>query len=135
LTIVQHFDIIGNMKTSDVLTALSALSHEHRLAIYRLLVEHGAEGMTAGRIAERLKLPPATLSFHLKELSGAGLIVARQESRFVWYRADFDAMAQLIGYMTENCCRSSAACDAGCVPAASATPTARRRSATPRRAS
>lgn len=123
------------MKTPQVLAALGALSQEHRLAIYRLLVEHGPEGLTAGVIAERLKLAPATLSFHLKELSAAGLIHSRQESRYIWYRADFDAMTGLIGYMTENCCRSSAACDAACVPAITATPTVRKRSATSRRRS
>ena len=117
------------MKTTQVLSALSALSQESRLAIYRLLVEHGPEGLTAGTIAERLGLPAATLSFHLKELSQAGLIIGRQESRYIWYRADFDAMAGLIGYMTENCCRSSTACDAACVPAVTATPTVRKRSA------
>jgi ArsR family transcriptional regulator, arsenate/arsenite/antimonite-responsive transcriptional repressor len=123
------------MKTPHVLAALGALSQEHRLAIYRLLVEHGPDGLTAGTIAERLKLPPATLSFHLKELSSAGLILSRQEGRFIWYRADFDAMTGLIGYMTENCCRSSAACAASCAPAVSTTPTARKRPASSRRAS
>jgi|SRR5688500_12237695 len=121
------------MKTTQVLSALSALSQESRLAIYRLLVEHGPEGLTAGTIAERLGLPAATLSFHLKELSQAGLIIGRQESRYIWYRADFDAMAGLIGYMTENCCRSSAACDAACIPAVTAPPTVRKRSASKRR--
>ena len=121
------------MKTSDVLAALAALSQEHRLAIYRLLVEHGNEGLTAGAIAERIGIPPATLSFHLDKLASAGLIVARQESRFIWYRADFEAMTALIVYMTENCCRSSAACDAACTPAAAAPPVAPKRPAPTRR--
>ena len=69
------------MKTTQVLAALGALSQEHRLAIYRLLVEHGPEGLTAGVIAERLKLAPATLSFHLKELSAAGLIHSRKDHK------------------------------------------------------
>ena len=123
------------MKTTQALAALSALSHEHRLAVYRLLVEHGPEGLTPGTIAERLTLPAATLSFHLKELSAAGLVLARQEGRYIWYRADFDAMTALIGYMTENCCRSSAACNASCAPAVTATPTVRKRPATSRRTS
>ena len=118
------------MKTKSALAALSALAHEHRLGIYRLLVEHGPEGLTPGTMSERLKLPAPTLSFHLKELSAAGLVLSRQEGRYIWYRADFDAMTQLIGYMTENCCRSSAACDAGCAPAVTSTPTVRKRSPT-----
>lgn len=118
------------METKDVLAALSALSQEHRLAIFRLLVEQGPEGLPAGTIAERLKIAAPTLSFHLKELANAGLVRSRQEGRFVWYRADFDSMTGLIAYMTENCCRDSAACDAACVPAISATPTVRKRSAT-----
>ena len=123
------------MKTNQVLAALSALAHEHRLAVYRLLVEHGPDGLTPGSLSERLKLPAPTLSFHLKELLAAGLVLTRQEGRYLWYRADFDAMTQLLGYMTENCCRSSAACDAACAPAVTATPTVRKRSATSRRPS
>jgi ArsR family transcriptional regulator, arsenate/arsenite/antimonite-responsive transcriptional repressor len=123
------------METQQVLAGLGALSQEHRLAIYRLLVEHGRDGLTAGTIADRLQLPPATLSFHLKELSSAGLILARQQGRYIWYRADFDAMTGLLAYLTENCCRSSAACDARCVPAVTATPAVRKRSAHSRRAS
>lgn len=119
---------------SQALAALSALSQESRLAIYRLLVEHGQQGMAAGAIAERLELPAATLSFHLKELSSAGLIVARQDGRFIWYRADFDAVTNLIAYMTENCCRSGSTCDPGCIPTTAHRPTARKRSATHRRA-
>lgn len=122
------------METLQALAALSALSQETRLAIYRLLVEHGQEGLAAGAIAERLELPAATLSFHLKELSSAGLIVARQEGRFIWYRPDFGAVTDLIVYMTENCCRSSSTCDPSCLPTTANKPTARRRSATTRRA-
>jgi len=120
------------MKTRQVLAALAALSQEHRLAIYRLLVERGPDGLTPGALADELKIPGATLSFHLKELSAAGLILSRHEGRFIWYRADFDAMTGLIGYMTENCCRSSATCDASCAPAVTTTPTVRKRSANSR---
>ena len=95
------------MKTSNVLVALAALAQETRLAIYRLLVEHAPEGLPAGQIAERLAIPPASLSFHFKELTRAGLIVPRPEGRFVWYSADLDAMNGVVGYLTENCCRSS----------------------------
>ena len=104
--------------------ALSALAQENRLAVFRLLVEHAPEGLPAGAIAERLRVPPATLSFHLKELAQAGLIAARPQSRFIWYRADLDAMNGLVGYLTENCCGSSAVCDPGCVPAAAPLPVA-----------
>jgi len=104
------------METKSVLNSLAALSQEHRLAIFRLLVEHAPEGLSAGVIAERLSLAPPTLSFHLKELSQAGLIAARQDGRFIWYRADLAAMNGLVGYLTENCCRASSVCDAACVP-------------------
>ena len=99
------------METSNVLTALAALSQETRLAAYRLLVRHAPEGLPAGQIAEQLDIAPASLSFHLKELTRAGLIVARPDGRFVWYRADLDAMNGVVGYLTDNCCRASAVCD------------------------
>ena len=105
------------METRKVLSALTALSQEHRLAVFRLLVEHAPEGLSAGLIAERLAIAPATLSFHLKELAHAGLIASRQDGRFIWYRADLEAMNGLVGYLTENCCRASSVCDAACVPA------------------
>ena len=112
------------METKRVLNALAALSQEHRLAVFRLLVEHAPEGLSAGVIAERLSLAPATLSFHLKELSHAGLIASRQDGRFIWYRADLRTMNGLVGYLTENCCRSSAVCDAACLPAGAPRPVA-----------
>ena len=84
------------METKRALAALAALSQEHRLAIFRLLVEHAPEGLPAGLIAERLSLAPATASFHLKELSHAGLIASRQDGRFIWYRADLEAMNGLV---------------------------------------
>jgi DNA-binding transcriptional ArsR family regulator len=96
------------MKTKSIVTALSALAQETRLAVFRLLVTAGPEGMTPGKMAERLELPAATLSFHLKELSHAGLIVSRQESRFIYYSADYKAMNKLIAFLTENCCAGSA---------------------------
>ena len=108
------------METSNVIGALAALAQETRLAVYRLLVEHAPEGLPAGQIAERLGIPPPSLSFHLKELSRAGLIASRQEGRFVWYRADLDAMTGLVGYLTENCCRGGAACAPGCAPTSAA---------------
>ncbi len=104
------------MEMKQILSALSALAQETRLSVYRLLVEHAPEGLTAGQVAERLAVPPASLSFHLKELTHAGLIVPRPEGRFVWYSADLDAMNGVVGYLTENCCRSSAVCDPKCAP-------------------
>jgi ArsR family transcriptional regulator, arsenate/arsenite/antimonite-responsive transcriptional repressor len=114
------------METKSVLEALAALSQEHRLAVFRLLVEHAPEGLSAGLIAERLSLAPATLSFHLKGLSHAGLIASRQDGRFIWYRADLKAMNGLVSYLTENCCRASAVCDAACVPVCAPRPVAAR---------
>lgn len=118
------------METSNALTALAALSQETRLAVYRLLVEHAPDGLPAGEIALKLDIVPASLSFHLKALSHAGLVATKQDGRFVWYRADLDAMNALVGYLTENCCRSSAACDTRCAPVqAQRQPAIRRRQA------
>jgi ArsR family transcriptional regulator len=84
--------------------ALGALAHDSRLAIFRTLVVAGPEGMAAGEIAQQLGLAPSSLSFHLKDLSHAGLVKSRQEGRFVIYTANFEAMTGLIGFLTENCC-------------------------------
>ena len=92
------------MKTKDAVRALAALAQDTRLAVYRLLVQQGPSGLAAGEIAAALAISPATLSFHLKELSHAGLVMARQESRFIFYSADFSAMNELLAFMTENCC-------------------------------
>ncbi len=104
------------MDSTATLKALAALAQDTRLALFRLLVEQGLAGLTPGKIAEVLDVPPATLSFHLKELANAGLIRARQESRFIHYSADFEAMNGLVAYLTENCCRASGGCDAACAP-------------------
>lgn len=87
---------------------LAALGHESRLAVFRLLVEAGAEGVNASAIGERLQLAPATLSFHLAHLSRVGLIKGRQESRFIYYSADFAVMDDLLSYLTSNCCQGKA---------------------------
>ncbi len=92
------------MDSAQVVTALAALAQPTRLAIYRLLVVCGKDGMAAGQIAEKLVVSPATLSFHFKALSHAGLIASRQESRFVYYTANFAAMNAMLAYLTENCC-------------------------------
>jgi len=111
-------------------SALAALAQETRLAIFRLLVEHARDGLTPSAIALRLKLAPATLSFHLKELASAGLIEDRRDGRFIWYRPDVAAMNGLIGYLTENCCRASGreACATTCAPSACKPTSARKRS-------
>jgi ArsR family transcriptional regulator len=108
------------LDTQAAIAALAALAQENRLAVHRLLVEHAPDGLTPGVIAERLGLPPATLSFHLKELSRAGLVRARAEGRFLRYRADIEAVNRLVEFLTENCCGASASCDPSCAPAKSA---------------
>ena len=93
------------MELKEAVAALGALAQETRLSIFRLLVEAGPEGVPAGRLAESLEVPPATLSFHLKELTHAGLAAARQDGRFLYYSANFEQMAALMTYLTQNCCR------------------------------
>lgn len=102
------------METKQVLTALAAIAQETRLAIFRLLVQLGPDGMAATKIAERLDIAPSSLSFHLKELTHAGLITSRSEGRFVIYSADVVVMNSLIGYLTENCCGGVPCGPAGC---------------------
>ncbi|HKE96920.1 MAG TPA: metalloregulator ArsR/SmtB family transcription factor [Povalibacter sp.] len=107
------------METQHAVAALGALAHEYRLEIYRLLVERGPEGLSAGAIGEAVGLAPSSLTFHLQNLHRAGLIVQRRESRSLIYSVDFDAMNDLVGYLTENCCAArSASCATACEPAA-----------------
>jgi DNA-binding transcriptional ArsR family regulator len=115
------------MEIKDALAALAALAQESRLAIFRYLVEAGPEGVTAGRIGEALEIAPATLSFHLKELSRAGLVTSRQESRYYWYSASYEAMNALVAYLTENCCGGQP--QLCCPPAQSCAPRKRRKAA------
>ena len=98
------------MKNNDAIVALAALAQESRLATFRLLVQAGPGGLAASKIAETLGLPPSSLSFHLKELSHANLIVPRQDGRFVIYAARFDTMNALVGFLTENCCGGQPCC-------------------------
>lgn len=112
------------MKTFEAVEALAALAQETRLGIYRLLVAAGPGGLAAGAIAERLELPPATLSFHVKELNRAGLVRSRQDGRFVIYAANFDTMVGLVSFLTDNCCGGKS-----CIPEIKAASTAKRRKA------
>lgn len=92
------------LNTPTALAALAALAQESRLAIFRYLVTLGPSGMSATKIGEELGIPPSSLSFHLKELTHAGLIKPRQESRFIIYAANFEQMTALIFFLNENCC-------------------------------
>jgi DNA-binding transcriptional ArsR family regulator len=92
------------MESKTAVTALAALAHETRLAIFRLLVQAGAAGQTAGAIAERLDVPATTLSFHLKELATADLVTSESQGRFIIYRANYPAMNGLLEFLTANCC-------------------------------
>jgi len=96
------------METKDALTALTALAQDTRLAVFRLLVETGPEGLPVGKIGERLGIAPATLSFHLKELAHADLVMMRHEGRFIYCLANFATMNGLLAYLTENCCGGNA---------------------------
>lgn len=93
------------MKIKEAVAALSALAQETRLRTYRLLIEAGPEGVPAGQISGALRVAPPALSFHLKELSLAGLVSSRQEGRFLYYSADFERMAALMTFLTHNCCQ------------------------------
>ncbi len=112
------------MEIKTAVGALAALAQDTRLATYRALVQAGPGGLAAGRIADLLAVPPATLSFHLKELDRAGLITARQDGRYVLYSAKFDQMNALLGFLTENCCRGPDAAAHPDCPDTAALPTA-----------
>ena len=93
------------METKTAVTALAALAQETRLSIFRLLIEAGPQGVAAGRIGENLEVPAATASFHLKELARAGLVSLRHERQFIYYAVDFERMAELMTFLTQNCCQ------------------------------
>lgn len=92
------------MESSQAVQALAALAQETRLGVFRALVVAGPEGLAAGALSEALRVPPPTLSFHLKELERAGLVAARRERRHVIYTAAFGTMQSLIGFLTQDCC-------------------------------
>jgi DNA-binding transcriptional ArsR family regulator len=106
------------MKIKTAIVALAALAHQHRLSAYRALIEAGPDGLAAGVIAEKLDLPPSSLTFHLQQLLRAGLVSRRRQSRHILYAADFQRMNDLVGYLTQNCCGQPSI--AVCVPAARA---------------
>lgn len=114
----RRSDAPGALAHSDAVRVLAALAQETRLRVFRLLVQAGARGLTVGEIADRLEVPNATLSFHLKELANADLVETRQEGRFVRCTAGFGRMDALLGFLLANCCEG-----ADCAPAR----TARRR--------
>jgi ArsR family transcriptional regulator len=101
------------MESKDVVRSLSALAHDLRLEVFRALVVVGEQGITPGTMAEHLGVPAATLSFHLKELMNAGLVTQERLGRNLIYRASFEHMNALLGYLTANCCQGEA-----CLPAA-----------------
>jgi len=98
------------METQDALAALTALSHEPRLAAFRALVQAGPEGMAVGAVRDALDLPPATLSAHLNALRAAGLVQDTREGRVIRVRANYERMNALIAYLTENCCAGAVSC-------------------------
>ncbi|MBL8506633.1 MAG: helix-turn-helix transcriptional regulator [Methylobacillus glycogenes] len=92
------------MESKFIVTALAALAQESRLTIYRFLVQAGTDGVSAGKISDALGIAPSSLSFHIKELSHAGLVTSRNEGRFVIYSANYEQMNNVLAYLTENCC-------------------------------
>ena len=96
------------MESNQVVQSLAALAHPLRLEVFRALVVAGQSGLTPGVIQEALVVPPATLSFHLKELANSGLVTQERASRHLIYRAAYDNMNALLGYLTANCCQGAA---------------------------
>lgn len=112
------------METKSVVAALAALAQDSRLAIFRALVQAGPAGLAAGRIGELTGIAPSSLSFHLKELSHAGMVDSQQSGRFVIYTANFSTMNALLGFLTENCCGGnpcSPVCSPACAPSKEST--------------
>ena len=109
------------METTEAVTALGALAQESRLDVFRLLVRTGSQGLPAGEISERLKIAPATLSFHLAQLRQAGLATVKREGRSLIYSADYDGMNSLMGFLTDNCCEGAVDCRIPVCDPASAT--------------
>lgn len=109
------------MEKSDAVAALAALAQDNRLAVFRLLVQAGPDGMPAGAVAEALSLAPNTLTFHFDRLRAAGLVTVRRDGRSMIYAAQFAQMNALLGFLTDNCCGG-----APCTPAAECKPARKR---------
>jgi len=92
------------VKSTEVVRSLAALAHESRLAVFRILVKRGPKGFTPGELSAQLDVSASTLSFHLKELQSAGLVSVQRESRFLFYRANFERIEELLDYLTDQCC-------------------------------
>lgn len=125
------------MENKTAVSALGALAQETRLAIFRLLITAGADGVSAGRIGDELEVPGATLSFHLKELVQSGLVSSRQEKQFIYFAVDYERMAELMTFLTQNCCQGmpqkcltvvETALESCCAPAKGTKTRAKRRS-------
>lgn len=114
------------MKSPQAVAALAALAQEHRLTLYRLLVQAGPEGLAAGAVAEALGVPNSSLSFHLAQLRHAGLVRQERRGRSLIYSADYEAMNGLLGYLMENCCGGV---DCGPAAGCAETPVPQRKSA------
>src|SRR3954468_17290261 len=105
------------MKAEQIVKALGALAQESRLAVFRLLVKRGPDGYTPGDLSEKLAVPAPTLSFHLRELQHAQLVVSRRDGRFLFYSANFETMHGVVNFLSENCCSlADETCDAQCKP-------------------
>ena len=103
------------MNSKDAIVALAALAQESRLVVFRLLVQVGPAGIAASKIDEQIGVPTSSLSFHLKELTHAGLVSQERQGRNLIYRAAFDQMSALLGYLTDNCCEGEP-----CLPSSTA---------------
>lgn len=113
LASMQYFEYIGIMEIKDVIRALAALAHDLRLRVFRMLVVAGPTGLTPGAMAEQLDVPNATLSFHLKELMHAGLVTQERDGRSLIYRAAYEQMSAVLGFLTENCCQGQTCLEPG----------------------
>lgn len=115
LAVIRYFYYYRTMETKNVLTALASLAQDSRLAVFRLLVQAGPEGMAATKIAEHLGISPSSLSFHLKELAHANMVTPAKDGRSIIYSANFETMNGLLVFLTENCCGGNP-CSPVCTP-------------------
>lgn len=116
-SIIQRNPSAPMTMASKTVLALASLANESRLAIYRALVEAGQDGLAAGAISEAMDIPPSSVSFHMKELARADMVISRSEGRFVIYTANFETINALVEFLTENCCGGK-----DCLPAMSCKP-------------